>query len=97
MPEEQYIPLAEISKAMPHLPHRHLSSWWRYAEFGLRGVKLKSRWIFGRLCSTAEWVEEFNDAINKAAGKETPRPKTIKQRQREKAHAHKRLTEMGIK
>lgn len=87
---ENVISLTEAAKALPKIDGKriHAASLWRWARKGVRGVKLDTRQLGGRLVTSLEALERFSKALSELPPqipKRTFRPKlnrTERQRQR---------------
>ena len=60
-----YISMAKAAQLIPGRPNA--STVWRWANQGVRGVKLRSVRSGNKILTTPQWVEEFNDKCNQEA------------------------------
>lgn len=63
--DEQPLTLGEAAKKLPRLDGKKISisSLWRWATIGIRGVKLEVRQLGGRLITSMEALERFSAAV----------------------------------
>lgn len=78
--EEKVFSLAKATKRVAN--HPHLSTLWRWATKGCRGIRLKTTLIGGQRYTTDEYLEQFFAAINaKSDGEPIPlRSSTARER-----------------
>ena len=98
--EEQPIPLTRVPKMVRWLPRRrkgkrpHVSTIFRWALRGVRGIRLETIRIGGTLCTSEEALVRF---FQRLSGEEPALPtKTSRARRREIARAERELERAGI-
>lgn len=64
---EQVLTLAEAAEHLPRVKGRavHPSALWRWARYGVRGVRLEAMLIGGRFFTTEEAIARFQREIAK--------------------------------
>lgn len=64
--EEVVLTLLEVTKALPSFNGKrlHVSSVWRWARRGVKGVKLETRRIGARYVTSMEALERFTKALS---------------------------------
>lgn len=92
MPTTDYIPFHDVPKHVPGRPHRSTVHRWRLR--GVNGVRLQTCVVGGRRFTTREWLDDFLQAGNAAAGG-TPLP-TSKNRQSAIEAAELELSQAGV-
>ena len=71
---EHPISFNEASRFLPDNRRPGFSTWWRWSNHGVRGVKLETILVGGRRCTTAEAVRRFFERVTAVAdGAETPK------------------------
>ncbi len=74
---EQVFSLTEAARRLP-LPRRrkgakpHVSTLYRWAQRGCRGVRLEAIQCGGTLCTSAEALQRFFDRLSEPTGKTAP-------------------------
>ena len=60
------ITLPVAAKLLPIINGRTISptTMWRWARYGFQGVKLQTRAVGRRLCTTAQWLYDFTLALS---------------------------------
>lgn len=108
---ESVLSLAEAAASLPKLDGRrpHVSSLWRWCRKGLRGVRLEYVRIGQRLCTSAEALDRFANALAEAdrlsrvsecgsvSDPTHSHPRSARRREREVARARGRLAKVGIR
>ena len=93
---ETVVTFAEASK---HLPKRragkrpHICTLYRWAQQGVRGVKLETIQIGGTCCTSLESLQRF---FNRLSGDDSTPPQATRARKKEIARAESVLAEAGI-
>ena len=93
---ETVVTFAEASK---HLPKRRagkrpcVATLYRWAQNGVRGVKLETIQIGGTCCTSLESLQRF---FNRLSGNDSAQPQTTRTRKKEIARAERELAEAGI-
>ncbi len=64
---ERPISFNAAAKFLPEGTRPHLSTWWRWWRFGLRGIRLETVVIGGRRYTTAAAVQRFAAALTRAS------------------------------
>ena len=93
---ERPITFNEGAKFLPAGRRPTFSTWWRWSQVGLRGVKLETVLCGGRRCTTAEAVVRFFERVTAAANGEPVPTRTSRQRQAALRAAEKELQAAGI-
>lgn len=89
--------LRSLSAAANTLPRRpHVSTLWRWAQRGIRGIRLETILIGGRRYTSDEALDRFFTAATAAASGATPPTRTSRQQARAVADAERELREDGI-
>ena len=95
---EQPIPLADVPKEIRWLPRRrtgkkhHISTIFRWASRGVRGIRLETISVGGTKCTSEEALKRFFARLDG----QPDRPEMPRQRQREIAAAKATLDTAGI-
>ena len=100
---EQILSFTAASK-LPCFAHRrsgkriNVSTFWRWATTGVRGVKLETLMAGGTRVTSLEAIERFFEAVTaQAEPQPAPQPPRLtRQRQMQIARAERRLAEAGI-
>src|SRR5438094_291072 len=74
---EEILTFAQATQRLPHLQRErpvHVSTLWRWAMQGLRGIKLDSLKIGGTRVTSAEALQRFIAALNAATPPADPTP-----------------------
>lgn len=100
--KEEPIPLTSVPKlkCVPRQPNgkaSHISTWFRYAKKGLRGVKLETIKAGSKLCTSVEAIQRFFDRLSLLSDPGMPVYTISKQRQQEVKRAKAKLIQAGIK
>ena len=88
-----------LNNAIAHLPHRrkgsrpHLATLYRWANRGIKGVKLETLQVGGTLCTSIEALQRFFDRLSEPR---QPRPNKDPHRQRRIAAAERECNQEGI-
>jgi len=88
-----------FSEASKHLPRRragkrpHVATLYRWAQQGVRGVKLETLQVGGTCCTSLESLQRF---FNQLSGNDSAQPQTTRARKREIAQADCELAKAGI-
>jgi Protein of unknown function (DUF1580) len=96
---EQLVSLAQVSK-LRFIPHRrggkrlHISTVFRWAQKGLRGIQLETLQFGGTRVTSVEALQRFFDRLSKP-GRSVP-SRTSKARQHAIEGAKRELAEAGI-
>lgn len=98
---EQVVSLTSATKLLP--PRRkgarpNVATLYRWAQTGIRGIRLETIMIGGTRCTSTESLQRFFDAIT-AASEPAPvpqPPRNTRQRRKEIEAAERRLAEAGI-
>lgn len=91
---ETFLTLQQAAKRLPG--RRHISSVFRYAHKGVRGIRLETIVVGGRRYTSVEALDRFIIATTAAAdGKPAP-ARTAKHRQRAVEAAERELDRAGI-
>ena len=91
-----------FQEALEHLPRRrgkllHLSTLYRWADIGVRGVKLEIIKVGGATCTTLAAIQRFCQGVTDAPRKHTGgRLRASKARQRRANRAARALDRAGI-
>jgi len=91
---ETVLSLNQAAKAAPGRPH--LATIWRWAQRGVKGVKLETIVVGGRRFTSSEAIERFIARTTAAANGEPAPIRTPRQRQRAIAAAEAALARDGI-
>lgn len=95
--QEEILPLAEAAKLLPRRRagrKAHPSSLYRWANNGLRGVRLETLQVGGTLCTSVPAMQRFFDQLS--AKKSTP-PQEFRRSEDEAARfAAEQLDNLGI-
>lgn len=106
--DEEILTFSEAAKALPKINGRkpHASTLWRWARKGLFGIRLETRRVGSRFCTSRQALERFAAALaevevqpRKISVRPTvlkPKDRTDKQRARAIADAERRLREAGV-
>ncbi len=104
--KEELLTFSEAAACLPRIKGKKIaiSSVWRWARKGIKGVRLECVRVGGRFFTSKEALERFAKKLAKIepAGYDRrtkthpPRTRTAKQRQRDIERAEKELTEAGI-
>jgi len=76
MENEKLLDLATAARLLPRRPH--VSTLWRWARKGLKGIRLEYRRVGGRVYTTAEALDRFGATL--AALDDNPAPLAPKTR-----------------
>jgi hypothetical protein len=101
---EQVLTLSQAAERLPKRPNGksvHVATIYRWAMTGLRGVRLETLPVGGTICTSAEALQRFAEALAETPRSRrgfAPRPALSKARQRARriAQANKRLDRAGI-
>ena len=90
-----------LSDAADSIPGRtgsgvHVSTTWRWAQRGIRGVRLETILIGGIRYTSREALQRFFESTTAAADGITPSARTPSQRQRAIRQAERELKDSGI-
>lgn len=94
--DEEVVSLTDATK---HLPMRragkrpHVATLYRWAQNGVRGIRLETIQVGGTLCTSLEALQRF---FNRLSGDDSTPPQTMRTRKREIAKADRELAEAGI-
>ena len=89
-----------LTNAAKRLPKRrrgkrpHVSTLYRWAQRGIKGVKLETIRIGGTLCTSMEALQRFFERCTNPT--QVPSTRTSRQRERDVKRAEKRLNAAGI-
>ncbi len=89
-----------LTEATKHLPRRragkrpHVATLYRWAQRGLRGVRLETIQVGGTLCTSLEALQRFCDRLSDPQA--LPIQQSTRRRQREIQAAQHRLEGQGI-
>ena len=89
-----------LKQAAAQLPHRrrgsrpHVATLYRWAQRGLRGVRLETIQVGGTLCTSVEALQRFFEALGQS--RQPIQPTTRAARQREIAAAELECDRAGI-
>lgn len=95
--DEEVVSLTDATK---HLPKRragkrpHVATLYRWAQQGVRGVKLETIQVGGTLCTSLEALQRFCERCTDPSSR--PPPSTPKSREREIKKAERELESAGI-
>jgi hypothetical protein len=89
---EPRISLTELAKR----EDVNVTTCWRWANRGVKGVRLETISVGGRRFTTIPAFARFVERTTRAANRDLPLPSTRRQREREIAQAEKILVEAGI-
>ncbi len=91
---EQKLSLTQLA----HQQNVSISAVWRWAQRGVRGVKLETFLVGGRRFTNPTFFSEFVDATTRAAdgGLPLPQPRTNRQRESSIAAAERELSKLGV-
>lgn len=98
MASEKVFPLADGPK---HLPRRrgnravHPATFFRWAQRGLRGIRLETLQVGGTKCTSVDAIQRFFERLGAAADGTAPAPGTTKQRQAAAGRANDELAKAG--
>ena len=93
--EQNVIPLKEACKLLPKRrsgKKPHVATLYRWADPGLRGVRLETLQVGDTLCTSPEALQEFCERLTK----DVAQPVTTDSRKREIAAAEAELDAAGI-
>jgi hypothetical protein len=93
---ERPITFNQAAKFLPDGRRPNFSTWWRWSQVGLHGVRLETVLCGGRRCTTAEAVARFFAAVTAAASGEPIRQRTTRQRQADIKRAEREVAGDGI-
>ena len=103
MLQENLVTFSQASAILPRIGGKrpHVSTIWRWARKGCRGVKLETVRLGGRFLTSIEALERFGKALAEQPLNDNPPPKppptrTNKQRERSIARAERELAVAGI-
>jgi hypothetical protein len=87
--DETLVTLAQAAKRLPGRPH--VSTLWRWARRGVRGIVLETYVVAGRRFTSTEALERFASATTAAANGVSPPMRTPARREREIKNAEREL------
>jgi hypothetical protein len=93
--------VVSLTDATKHLPQRrggravHVATLYRWAQRGVRGVRLEILQVGGTKCTSLEALQRFFERLGAAANGETPRTRTSSQRKRATEKADSELAAAG--
>jgi HEAT repeat protein len=100
--DEELLTLSQAAKALPAVggSRPHTSTLWRWSRKGVKGVRLETRRLGGRIFTSREALERFATALADASpsrreSSTTARPRTPKRRAREVEAANAQLDAAG--
>lgn len=96
---ERLVALTEVPKLaeMPRLrggKRPHIATIYRWAQNGIRGVKLETVRLGGTVCTSVEAIQRFVERLSDPTS--TTRPSPTKARQRQVEAAERQLADAGI-
>lgn len=96
--QEHLLTLSAATRTLPGRTGRgiHVSTIWRWAQRGVRGVRLETILIGGIRHTSREALQRFFERTTAAADGEAPPARTPKQRERAIRAAEKELAASGI-
>jgi len=96
---EALIPLRQAARLLPKRragKPAHVATLYRWAQRGLRGVRLETIQVGGTLCTTREALQRFFDRLSKDPEPETARERSSAARERAAQRVDEELERLGI-
>ena len=96
--------VVSLTEATTHLPRRragkkpNVATLYRWAQNGVRGIRLESLMVGGTRCTSLEALQRFFDALTAQAERQTLSPpfRQTSERRRQIEAAERRLAKSGI-
>ena len=92
-----------FAEAANHIPRRragkktNVSTFYRWAQPGIRGIKLETIYVGATRCTSVEALQRFFDALTaRANGQQIEPPKRSRSRKKQIEAAEKRLAKAGV-
>ncbi len=92
-----------FTEAIDHLPRRragkkcNISTFYRWAQVGVRGIKLETISVGGTKCTSLPAIQRFFDALTAQSADQQVEPaKRPKSRQKQIETAERRLAQAGV-
>ena len=98
---EEVIPLAQAAAELPRRRRgrkTHVSTLYRWATAGCRGVRLETIQVGGTRCTSRQALQRFFERLShkREAGETLPASRSLVQRQRQSEAAAKELKKLGV-